>query len=116
MLLTGEFRLAHEDKLEIYYAPFDYINRNARVVLIGVTPGWQQMELAYRIACQALDQNMTPKDVCRKAKSTAVFAGAMRSNLRAMLDKIKLPNVLDLSSSISLFDDHSTWQSCPSGH
>jgi len=106
MLLTEEFHLAHEDKLEIYYAPFDYINRNARVVLIGVTPGWQQMELAYRIARQALNQNIPPKDVCRKAKSTAAFAGAMRSNLCAMLDKIKLPDVLDLSSSISLFDDH----------
>lgn len=25
--------------IKIYYAPFEYINRQARVVLVGITPG-----------------------------------------------------------------------------
>ena len=45
-LFKSEFRLHSETELEIYYAPFEHLNRKARVVLIAITPGWTQMEIS----------------------------------------------------------------------
>jgi hypothetical protein len=39
-VLTSDFLLHRQGNLEIYYAPFHAINREARVALIGITPGW----------------------------------------------------------------------------
>ena len=36
-LLVSTFLLHKENGLEIYYAPFDYVNQNAKIVLIGYT-------------------------------------------------------------------------------
>jgi hypothetical protein len=39
-LLVPEFRLHQDSQLEVYYAPFDYVNQSAKVVILGITPGW----------------------------------------------------------------------------
>jgi len=43
-LLVPEFRLDCQGPLEMYYVPFELINTQARVMLVGITPGWTQME------------------------------------------------------------------------
>ena len=45
---TPDFRVFRDDQLEIYFAPFLCLKPEARIVIIGITPGWQQMELAIR--------------------------------------------------------------------
>lgn len=35
------------DGIEILWAPFDYVNRNARIVIVGVTPGPNQARRSY---------------------------------------------------------------------
>lgn len=105
-LLVPTFLLHQENGLEIYYAPFDYVNENAKIVLIGITPGWTQMEIGYRFAKQGLQQGMSPNDVCAYAKRQASFAGSMRKNLIEMLDRLELPKVLGIASSALLFSDH----------
>lgn len=30
-------------KINIYYAPFEYVNNTAKVVIIGITPGYFQL-------------------------------------------------------------------------
>lgn len=54
-LLQPHFQLFSEAGLEVYYAPFHYLNEVARVVLLGLTPGWTQMEAAFRAARQGKD-------------------------------------------------------------
>ena len=41
-LLPDSFLLEKEGKISIYYAPFEYVNENAKIVLVGITPGLQQ--------------------------------------------------------------------------
>ncbi len=93
--------------LQIYYAPFDYINENARVVLVGLTPGLTQMSNAIREArCQLL-KNATAEGTLRAAKKTASFSGAMRPNLIALLDSIGLHDWLGVRTCSDLFSGDS---------
>ena len=43
-----------QDAIKIYYAPFEYINQNAQVVVVGITPGPTQMANANKEARRAL--------------------------------------------------------------
>ncbi len=45
-LLVPQFQLYQHDHLGIYYAPFECTNRDARVVFVGITPGFTQMEIS----------------------------------------------------------------------
>ncbi|MFC1465419.1 MAG: uracil-DNA glycosylase family protein [Candidatus Brachytrichaceae bacterium NZ_4S206] len=105
-LLISAFLLHKENQLEIYYAPFDYVNENAKIVLVGITPGWTQMEIGYRAARQGLQLGMSPREVCAYAKRQASFAGSMRKNLINMLDGLELPENLGIKSSELLFSDY----------
>ena len=49
-VLEGASPLADGDGFAVHYAPFDHVNRDARIVLVGLTPGWQQTELAFETA------------------------------------------------------------------
>lgn len=105
-LLTDDFRIVQEKDLEIFYAPLDDVNRQAKVMVVGITPGWTQMEIAYRQARLDLFAGLSGTQVCRRAKEQAGFAGGMRANLVSMLDGIGLPGYLGLSDSESLFSSH----------
>ena len=105
-LLTPKFCLYQDGPLTVYYAPFDYVNQAAKVVLVGITPGWTQMEIAFRSARRDLLKDLSSDKVCRRAKQRASFAGSMRKNLTSMLDAIGLPAYLDIDSTQSLFAEH----------
>jgi hypothetical protein len=102
-LLTDHFIIASEGELEIYYAPFDFVSPAARLTVVGITPGWTQMELAFRQARKDLAAGLDVETVCRRAKEEARFAGAMRRNLIAMLDDLRVPDALGVSSTSELF-------------
>src|SRR5690242_13492735 len=61
--------------VKIYYAPFEYLNPTARVVLVGITPGPTQMENANNEARRAFLAGMAPSEVLRSAKSVGGFSG-----------------------------------------
>lgn len=102
-LLIQEFLVLRSGTLEIYYAPFDFVNAEARVAIVGITPGWTQMEIAYREASAVLGKGGTAAAALRKAKEDASFAGAMRMNLVKMLDEIGLDRAMGLKSCDELF-------------
>lgn len=106
-LLTSEFRLYHDERLAVYYAPFDYVNEGAKVAVVGITPGWTQMEIAHRSASRDLRAGLVSEEALRRAKQWASFAGSMRKNLVAMLDDLGLPACLGVKSTETLFaEDH----------
>ena len=82
--LIGEVHLYSDQRLSIYYAPFDHVNKRVRLVLVGVTSGLRQMELAYRAARHGLLIGDEREAVLASVKRAASFAGAMRSNLIVM--------------------------------
>ena len=102
-LLVPDLLMANEGGLRMFYAPFDWVNESARLVILGITPGWTQMELACRTARSALSEGKTTEEVCRIAKQQASFAGSMRSNLIRMLDIIGVPGLLQIESTADLF-------------
>lgn len=106
-LLTPDFLLERKDNIEIYYAPFDHINKEANVVIVGITPGWNQMEKAFSSFKKALGNGESLDSCMHFVKTQASFAGTMRKNLVNMLDKIHLNDVLNIQSCGTLFSENS---------
>lgn len=107
-LLKEDYLITSDKNLEIYYAPFDYINLNASVIIVGITPGWTQMEQSFRTLIRALHENKGYQEALKKVKSESSFAGSMRVNLINMLDELNLDSKLGLNSTSELFDENNT--------
>lgn len=89
--------------LKIYYAPFEYINQSARIVLVGITPGPTQMVNANNEARRALQAGKSSAEAIRDAKSVGAFSGEpLRSNLINQLNHWGFHQWLDLSDSADL--------------
>jgi len=91
--------------VEIAYAPFDFINVDARIAIVGITPGRQQMGNAlqeyHRVAARTGDCT----SALEAAKAFASFSGPMRKNLIAMLDAIGVSALLGLASAETLWSE-----------
>ena len=96
--------VAGSKRIEIAYAPFDSINPDAQIVLVGLTPGRQQMGNALREARRGLNSGLGDVEALAAAKTFASFSGPMRNNLVAMLDSIGVNRLLGLQSSSTLWD------------
>lgn len=101
--LSADLLMAKDGPIEVYYAPFEYVNPAARIVIVGITPGRTQMANALKEARRQLDADAEFAQVLSAAKSTAAFSGAMRPNLIALLDHVGLGRWLGLSSCGALF-------------
>ena len=101
--LAPELRIFREGPLEAYYAPFDHENAAARLAVVGLTPGWQQAQIAFARFLELREKGCPIATAHRDVKAEASFAGSMRSNLVSMLDRLGLPAALGLSSSDDLF-------------
>jgi hypothetical protein len=106
-LLIDDFLIARSGEVEMYYSPHnEYANPAAKVILIGITPGWTQMQIAFQAATKAIQQGLMDEEVCRIAKEKARFAGSMRRNLIDMLNRLELHRYLNISSCEQLFEEH----------
>jgi hypothetical protein len=86
------------DDLEVRYIPFDPLPApDARIALVGITPGQTQLRLAIAAARDALSRGLDDDEVIRRAKSAAAFGGPMRANLIWMLDRVGLPGALGIA-------------------
>jgi len=90
--------------VKIYYAPFEYINPKARIVLVGITPGPTQMVNANNEARRMLMAGKSPEEAIKAAKSLASFSGEpLRSNLVNQLNHWGFQRWLNLGDSAELF-------------
>lgn len=101
--LNAKLRIAQDGPLEVCYAPFEYINPKARLVIMGITPGRTQMLNALRELRRQLDAGAEPAQALHAAKLTGAFSGAMRLNLVALMDAIGLHGWLGIKSCSELF-------------
>lgn len=92
------------DKVRTYYAPFDHVNRDAKLVLVGITPGRDQMNKALRAACTALRAGCSEAEALAAAKREASFGGKMRKNLVRMLDHYGVNRRFGLATTNALWD------------
>jgi hypothetical protein len=101
--LYEKLMLAAEGDLRVCYAPFEFINQEAHVVIVGITPGSTQMINALKEARRQLDLGASEEEVLKAAKATGAFSGSMRPNLTALLDAIGLQRWLGIRSCEELF-------------
>jgi hypothetical protein len=99
---VGSFVLEDLPKVQIVYAPFDWVNRAARVVVVGITPGTHSMLAAFGAARAALQAGKTLEESARLAKQTGSFSN-MRSLIAAMLDELEVHKVLGIETTLHLF-------------
>lgn len=108
-MLNEQFLLERDEKkkLELYYAPFEYVNERAKVVIVGITPGLHQMNKSYSTVIDAKNHMENDEDILHQVKNNSSFEGPMRKNLVQMLDELGLHKYLGLSSTINLFNEAS---------
>jgi len=95
-------------QVRMLYAPFDHINRNAKIAIVGMTPGAHQAQQALSAAREALLQGRSAEDAARIAKTHASFSGEpMRTNLVRMMDQVGIARLLGLSTTRTLWDEDS---------
>ena len=95
-IVNKEFLIKKDGNIEIYYAPFDYVNSKAKIVIVGITPGLQQMTQSF----QVIKDGKSLKEV----KDLSSFKGSMRTTLIKYMDELKINKILKIKSCESLFD------------
>ena len=100
-LISSKFLIAKKDNIKIYYAPFDYINSKAKIMIVGITPGFQQMLQSF----QAINEGKSLKEV----KDLSSFKGSMRTTLIKYLDELEVNKKLKIKSCESLFNKDSKY-------
>jgi hypothetical protein len=98
--------LQREGDVDVYYVPLERLNPDAKVVLIGITPGFTQMQVAYETARDGLRAGLSHQEVLQRVDEDASFAGSMRTNLHRMLDELGLFSLLGIESTEQLFHEH----------
>ena len=100
----GEDVLSHK-RIEEFYIPFDWINTNAKLIVVGITPGLTQWLNGVKTAKGGLERGMSDDEILREVKQFAAFSGTIRPNLLRLMDSIGIPKLLGIDSSEQLFSD-----------
>ena len=99
IVTNNKFLINKEGNIKIYYAPFDYINSKAKIMIVGITPGLQQMLQSF----QVINDGKSLKEV----KDLSSFKGSMRTTLIKYLDELEVNKKLKIKSCESLFNKNS---------
>jgi len=92
--------------VEVFYSPFDHIAHQAKLVIVGITPGRAQAINAAVSARAQIQSDRSAEEALRAAKLTASFSGGgTRNNLVRMMDGIGLNALFNIASTASLFTE-----------
>lgn len=108
-LLIPQLLIKEEKQISIYYAAHnEYFNPNAKVFIVGITPGFAQMEKSIVAVRRCIEEGISLEEIPYICKKEARFAGTLRKNIIQMLDELELSEKLGLKSSALLFEgaDH----------
>lgn len=108
LLAPGYDRLLlHRDgEWEVHWAPFEPLNTQAEIVLIGLTPGYSQALAALRALRSGLRRGQAPGRAIVEAKTAGAFVGEIRDPLARMLNFMKIPRRMGVRDAASLLDQH----------
>ncbi|SDM57110.1 uracil-DNA glycosylase family protein [Maricaulis salignorans] len=102
--VEADLTIFEDGSLRAEYAPFDHVEQNAQIVLVGLTPGRQQARNALSAFIEQLRAGVSVPVALAVAKKTGSFSGPLRKNLTAMLDHIGVNSRLGVPTSDCLFD------------
>lgn len=96
--------LATEGRYSLAYVPFEHVNRKAKIVIVGITPGPTQREQAYAEASRLLWNGADDESVLAGIKKIAAFGGpTMRPNLERMIDGMGISRHLGIARAADLW-------------
>lgn len=98
------FLLGREGRYSAHYIPFESVNTAARVVVVGITPGFVQWKNALREVQRQMEAGADDDAVLRAARLAGAFSGAIRPNFVALLDAVGVQRWLGIASCATLFD------------
>src|SRR5258705_879033 len=101
-------RLPSQGGYELFYTPFESVNHLARLVIVGITPGPTQVQIAYETAQELLRAGLPDDQVLVGAKSAGGFGGSsMRPNLLRMLRHFEFEKLLGIVDVAALWGNSS---------
>lgn len=99
-----EFLLGRSGKYALQYIPFEHINTDAKLVIVGITPGPNQLDLAYAAAQLLLKRGLLESEVLWEVKKVGAFGGPkMKPNLLKMLRHFQFDKVLGIQDVETLW-------------
>ncbi|MGY4319704.1 hypothetical protein [Bradyrhizobium sp. JR3.5] len=95
--------LVQEAGYSAFFAPFDWIDDEADIVIVGVTPGTQQALEALLSFRALLAAGGSLDEAAHRAKRAASFKGSMRPLGERLMDHFDLHRLFGLASTLDLF-------------
>lgn len=102
--LDPRLRIFEDDVLQVWYAPLGKAKQNPTLWILGITPGCNQMRIAYKTAAECLSAGLSHKEAAESQKPQVAFAGSMRTNLISMMDNIGFANMFRVKSTSQIFE------------
>lgn len=105
-ILIPELLIKEEKDISLYYCTHnEYMNAKAKVFIIGITPGFNQMNKSLVAARMCLEEGIPLKDIPYICKREARFEGSLRKNIIGMLNELELHKKYGLEDSAELFGE-----------
>lgn len=101
--IPEQFLLARDGRYSSHYIPFESVNRTARVMVVGISPGFVQWKIAMAEAQRQLAAGSATGEILRAARLAGAFSGAIRPNFVALLDAIGVQRWLGIDTCATLF-------------
>ena len=101
------FGRGQHGELGAFYAPFDWLNAEADIVIVGITPGMRQAETALlklrqKLSASRLDDQAMSRALS-DAKKAASFEGSMRGIAAQLMDHFGFHKLFGLETTSELF-------------
>ncbi len=109
--LQEKLRTFQNEKFDITYTPFDYINPKAKIAIVGITLGYTQLHNALTEANRCLKLGLSDEETLKSVKLNGAFSSPpgeknrMRELLVKMLDAVYVSEWLGIKSCLELFED-----------
>lgn len=104
---SDTFCLGRQKFYSLHYTPFEYVNTQARLVLVGITPGITQLQMSYEAAQTLIRQGLTLDDIAREVKKHGAFGGkSMRPNLLRILRHFQFERLLGIDDVETLWSSN----------
>lgn len=89
--------------LSCFYAPFEHINHDAKIIIVGITPGKTQMNRSLTGIQQALASGQDLDQAIKSVKQFASLSGSMRAKLVDMLNRLGYADLLNIDCCSQLW-------------
>lgn len=105
-LITEAFCIEEQGNISIYYNTHnEYINPKAKVFIVGITPGFAQMNTSIVAARACIEEGISLEEMPYRCKREARFSGVLRKNIIDMLNELKLQDALGIEDCKALFEE-----------